>query len=883
MAATLRRWVSRDRAERELHDEIQSYAELRAAELRAAGVPDAEARRRARIELGGIAQVEESVRQSRSGALAEQTLHDIRYALRGLRRTPGFTVTAALSLGLGIGVNVAVFSVANATLLKGMPYDHPEELVTMAHEFKAPSVQNIRMVGFTWPEVQEWRAERHIFSGVEAFRSGEAMQWREGATALSVWRLTAGLPALLGVEPAMGRTFSKEEADRQAPVVMISDAVWATRFGRQVDVVGRVLTLDDLRYEVIGVMPPAFRYGPGGGGGAVAWLPLAERFDPTAPRSRRASPIFRLRSGVSVAEANRLAGAVGERMQRLQPDAQSWSPLIKPYGDALESARAAAWSPLTLLLLATSAVLLVVCANVANLLTARAVSRGAEMTMRVALGATRRRLARLLFAEVGVIVLIGACTAVVFAWGALRVAMSIMPERLRASLFTIALPMIDWRVAGFGAGVLVLAGVVSGLWPAMRGARLAVGVGRPVGHSPRGRRMSAVLQAAQISLAVVLVTVAGLFANSLARTVNTDLGFDPAGLTVTIVQLPSSYSTADARRVTFDAIVDRVRSVPGVGHAAIGDPPSVGGWTEFVSDDDAQGRRAVESMRTVDGAYLDTVGVTLEAGRNFGPADSSGSEPVVLIDEKAARDLFAGESPLGRRIRYTAKTFNPDIVNVDGPPGPWRRVVGVVSSVVGADFTTRRPRGAVYVPRAQNMSQGAALLVRADGNAGEVMEAARQAVVAVVPDAMIPSAAAMTVPYDELVAAPRYYAVLIGVFAVLALVTAAVGLYGLLAHAVGQRQREIGVRVALGATLPEIRRLVLADAMRPAIAGLGVGWLIAWLSTRAIASFLYGVSPRDPLTFSVSGAVLILTALIAAIGPIRSATGVDPIRALRAE
>lgn len=503
--------------------------------------------------------------------------------------------------------------------------------------------------------------------------------------------------------------------------------------------------------------------------------------------------------------------------------------------------------------------------------------------MRTALGATRRRLARLIFVEVGVIVLIGAGTAVLFAWGALNVALSIMPERLRASLFTLALPTIDWRVVGFGVGLLVMASLVSGLWPALRGSRLAVGAGRPVGRSPHGRRMSAVLQAAQISMAVVLITVAGLFANSLARTVGTDLGFDAAGLTVTIVQLPPRYATAAAQRVTFDAVLDRVRSVPGVRDAAIGDPPSAsGGWAEFVRDN-ADARRTMESIRTVDASYLDTVGVTLRDGRNFGPADSGGSEPVVLVDEKAAQDFFSGESALDQLIRYTAKTFNPDIVNVDGPPGPWRRIVGVVSPVVGADFTTRRPRGAVYVPRTQNMSPGGALLVRSSGSSGDVREAVRRAVVSVVPDAMTPSAAALTLPYEEMIAAPRYYAVLISVFAVLALVTAAVGLYGLLAYAVGQRHCEIGVRMALGATLGEIRRLVIADAMRPIVAGLSCGWLVAWLTTHYIASFLYGVSPHDPLTFSVSGAVLILTALIAAIGPIQRATGVDPIRALRAE
>ena len=883
IVAALRRWTSGGRAERELHEDVQSYVELRADELRAAGVSDAEARRRARIELGGVAQVEEAVRQSRTGALVEQTLQDVRYALRGLRRAPGFTLTAAISLGLGIGVNIAVFVVANATLLKPLPYDHPNELVVMAHEFKDPSIQSIRVVGLSWAEVQQWRSEQRIFAGVEGVRSAEVMRWREGAADLSVWRLTAGMTALLGVQPTIGRMFTREEADRQASVVVISDAMWTTRFARSPEAVGKMLTLDDRPYEVIGVMPASFRYGPGGNGGASAWLPLAERFDPAVPRSRLTSPIFRLRSGVPIAEANRLAADAGEQMQRLQPSQQPWTPIIQPFDEAHSSSRRAMLQPLTLLLLATTAVLLVVCANMANLLTARTLAREGEMAMRAALGATRSRLARLLFVEVGVIVLIGAGAAAVFAWGALDVALFVMPDRLKASLFTIALPAVDWRVTAFAVGLFVMASLVAGAWPAIRGSRLTARSTRALGASPGRRRMSAVLQAAQIATAVVLVTVAGLFANSLARTLTTDLGFDPHGLTVTIVQLPSRYASADSQHVTFEAILDRVRSVPGVRDAAIGDPPSVGGWAEFVRDSAVDARRTVESLKTIDAAYLNTIGLTLKAGRNVSAEDSVGSEPVVVIDERAARDLFSGESAIGRRIRYTAKIVNPNIVNVDGPPGPWRRIVGVVSPVLGADFTTRRPFGAVYVPRPQNMSRGGALLVRSSGRSSDVTEAVKRAVVSVVPDAMTPSTAALTLPYEEMVAAPRYYAVLVSVFAGLALVTAAVGLYGVLAYAVGQRQREIGVRVALGATLGEIRRLVIADAMRPVIAGLFGGWLVASLTTGYVASFLYGVSPRDPLTFSASGAVLLLTALVATIGPIRKATGVDPIRALRAE
>ena len=291
----------------------------------------------------------------------------------------------------------------------------------------------------------------------------------------------------------------------------------------------------------------------------------------------------------------------------------------------------------------------------------------------------------------------------------------------------------------------------------------------------------------------------------------------------------------------------------------------------------------MESLKTVDAAYLNTVGVTLKAGRSFSAEDSAGSEPVVLIDERAARDLFPGESAIGRRIRYTAKTVNPNIVNVEGPPGPWRRIVGVVSPVLGADFTTRRPFGAVYVPRPQNMSRGGALLVRSSGGSSDLTDVVKRAVVSVVPDAMTPSTAALTLPYEEMTAAPRYYAVLVSVFAGLALLTAAVGLYGVLAYAVGQRQREIGVRIALGSSVSAIRGLVLREALGPVVIGLAAGTALAWLTTRYIASFLYGVSPRDPLTFSASVAVLLLTALVATIGPIRKAAGVDPIRTLRAE
>src|SRR5688572_1110319 len=531
-SAIRRFWSPRD-AERDLHDNLRAYVDEVAEEHIAAGMPAPEARRRALVELGGVAAVEESVRAVRAGAHVEQWWQDLRYAIRGLRRTPAFTATVILTLGLGIGVNTSVFTVLNAALLKPLPYDRPEELVDIGHRVRIGTPMEGRMFGLSFNEIALWRAEPQLFQQVEA-TLGRAMArvWQERDEPINVGQFTSGLPTLLGIAPRIGRVFSPEEVDQRAPVVVISDRLWSRAFDRRADVLGSTMTVDGTAMTIIGVMPPAFRYGPAGGGSADAWTSLAARRDPAVPGSGMGTPVFRLRTGLSLEAAQAIADAAAARIQQSEPSPEPWTPVLVGLSSGQHTTRSRLFAPLTLLLASTGLVLLVACANIANLLSARNAGRRHELAMRAALGASRSRLARLLLVEGMVIAVIGCGIAILLAKGTIQALLVLMPQRMLmvSGLFSVSLPEIDWRVLTFTFGASALVTLLFALWPAVRGSKVGQFAAiaennRLAGSTAERRRMSTVLQSIQVSLALVLATGAGLFATSLARILSADLGF----------------------------------------------------------------------------------------------------------------------------------------------------------------------------------------------------------------------------------------------------------------------------------------------------------------------------------------------------------------------
>lgn len=887
LLAGARRLLSSRAAERNLDDDVREYANLLTDEHIAAGMPPAAARRQALIELGGMESVKESVRSVRTGAHLEQVLRDLRYAAHGLRRAPGFTLTVVLTLGLGIGVNTTVFSIVNATLFKPVPYDRPEELVDVAHRTGSGPTERLSF-STSWEELAFWRAQTAVFQGAEVRRITVEQVWREGQQTLLVAAMTPGLPALFGVSPLLGRVFTLEEAIEREPVVVISDAFWARGFDRSPGVVGTTMTLNDRVVTIIGVMPPTFRFGtaPSGEARVHAWTALAERGGMGGT-----SPVFRLRSGLTLDEASRLASDAAVRFQATSPEPAgeagehgptAWSPLLVQIAPKPGLARATDRPMLILLFGIAMMVLLIACANIAHMLSTRTLGRARELAVRAALGASRGRLLRLLLCEGVVIAALGGVVAIVFAKWTAALVFVLTPSRLGAQMFRVSPPDLDWRVLGFTAMTTMIVAVLATTWPALRGSRvgrlptLSEG-GKVTTGSPSGQRITSVLQVVQVTFALLLVTTSAVFATSLSRLLAADLGFDPRNLVKAEISLPAArYATPESRLLALDEILDRVRAIPGIQHAAIGSSPPINNVGRLVLPGGPvpAANRMNADVRHASPGYFDTAGIAILAGREFRDEDALGAPLVAIIDDVGARLVFPDESPLG-------KTFSA------GPGTPERTIIGVVRTVAGTSFPAARERTGLYFAQRQATSGSSyTLLVRAGAPVIEIVSSVQSALSNFDPSLKATNAALVSDFYEhtmETYATPRYHVALIASLAGIALLTAAVGLYGALAFAVRQREREIGVRLALGAGTGKIRRLVLNAVLKPVAAGVVVSGVAVWLAGGLIQSFLYEVSARDPRLFAASALVLLVVAIGAALVPLRRATGVSPIEALRVE
>ncbi|MEO6223966.1 MAG: ABC transporter permease, partial [Vicinamibacterales bacterium] len=697
-----RRLVFPDKSERDLRDDVEGNVQMLADEHIAAGLSPVEARRRALVEFGGVESVKESVREIRTGVLFEQTLQDLGYALRGLHRTPTFTLTVVMTLGLGLGVNTTVFSIINTALLKPVPYDRPEELVEVGHR-TGKGLNEMISHGVSWAEGEHWRAATNVFAGVEKSRRANDMTWREHDEVLHVGAMTSGLPSLLGIAPQAGRMFTRDEADRQDTVLVISDAFWARAFGRAAGVVGATMTLENRAMTIIGVMPPTFRYMTGAGDSRLdAWTGLRERGSIGGT-----SGIFRLRPGLSIDRALPLAVETAARIQADDPPKEPWTPVLFPFAPERGLQAGFRQQPILFLSFAIAGiVLLVACANITNLLAARGDGRRQELAVRAALGATRGRLSRLLLCEGAVLAGLGGLLALVLAKWTAGAVVELMPSRMSAQFFRVGLPDIDWRVFAFASSATCLVALLSALWPALRGSTIGrfstlIAGGKVAGVSRDRRRVSFALQAAQIALAMVLATTSALFATSLSRMLSTDLGFDPEGLAYAEVQLPAGFAKSGARNGVLDRLLERVRATPGVQHASIGNSPAITHIGRFVRSGDPElpANRANLKVRYASPGYFETAGIRLVAGRDFTAADTMTSPPVAIIDETGARAAFPGESPLGQ-------TFS------SGFGAPSKTIVGVVSSVAGPDFAKPTRTVSMYYAASQDTSVYATFLVR---------------------------------------------------------------------------------------------------------------------------------------------------------------------------
>jgi putative ABC transport system permease protein len=807
----------------------------------------------------------------------ETLLQDLRYAFRLLLRSPSFTVIAVLTLALGIGANTAIFSVVNAILLRSLAFHDSSRIMLIAEKskFANPSV--------SYQNYIDWRDQSHSFDSVEAMRSSTITLAGSGEPErLNARWVTAGLFPLLGVNAHLGRIFRADE-DRAggSPSVVISFGLWQRRFGRTPDILGKSIDLDSDPYTVIGVLPRSFEFLRAD----EVYLPFTP-WAKTLPDDRNWHPgifaVGRLKSGVSREQANTEMVAIAKRLEEQYPiyNTGTSADVIPLQEQVVKNVRPA----LILLVGAVSFVLLIACANVANLLLARAAHRGREVAIRTSMGAGRARLIRQLLTESVLLSLGGGLFGLLLAWASLGPLLKISAGTWPQA-FTVG---IDRSVLVFTITVSVVTGLVFGIAPALRTTRLDLRETLNEGSrgstpGPGHQRLRGALIASEFALAMLLVVGAALLLRSFSRMQDVSIGFLPDHLLV--ADLPISqgaYAKPEQRYAFFDRLVDRVRTLPGVRSAGAASTLPVSGTGGLIHfniygrppktphDYIAAGYRAVTAN------YFETLGVPLLQGRFIAPADIEKAPSVVVINATMARAYFPGENPLGKRLQIGAMPESEV---------PWMEIVGVVGDVtqgLGLD-----PKAEMYLP----YHQGDQLLpvfqlsvvLRTAGDPRQQAAALRAALAEIDPNQPLVKVRTMEDNMAATVAEPRFRAWLIGIFAGLALLLAAVGIYGVMSYSVTQRTSEIGIRITLGAQPQDVFRIVVGEGLRFALIGVALGVAGGLALTRLLNSFLYGVSATDPLTFSGVAVLLILVSAAACFFPAHRATRVDPIIALRYE
>jgi putative ABC transport system permease protein len=812
---------------------------------------------------------------------------DLRYGGRILWKQPGFTLIAVLTLALGTGANTAIFSVVNAVLLKPLPYAQPERLVMIYGHFMAFNTNQMRL---SVPEYTDFQQQARSFAASGVFDSGSAnLTPHAGGEPERVERvmLTPDLFAVLQVAPLLGRVFTPEEAQAgRDDVVMLSHSFWQRRFAGQADALGQKLAINGRSHTIIGVMPPGFAFPPQ----AEIWLPLwfpKEQYDQERRGARGLTVLARLKPAVGLTEAQAELDQLGAQLTAQYPRNYGADrryrmiavPLLDDYVGDVKPA-------LQLLLGAVGFVLLIACANVANLLLARASTRRQEMAVRLALGAGRGRLVRQLLTESFLLALAGGAAGLLVAlWGVpllLRFAPDNLPRLGEVSL--------DGRALAFTSLASLLTGVIFGLAPALAAARAnvneALRVSGRTGAGARQQRSRNAFVIAEIALALVLLTGAGLALKSSWRLQAVEPGFNPDGVLTLRMLLPfTTHPQTLQRAAFFQQVLERIRALPGVaGAGAVSRIPMAPGNNSgtMTGENSAVGSpinpdapQVETEMRWASPSYFQTMGITLLKGRDFNDADAEGAPPVAIVDESFARRFYPHEDPLGKRIKR------------GGPQStrPWKTIVGVVRSVRNQRLdATSLPQA--YFPVLQEAGEmyNLSFAVRSSGvEPLALAPSVRAAVLAVDRNQPVFDVKPLRQIVADSIALRRLALLLLGVFAIVAVLLAAVGIYGVMAYTVTQRTRELGVRMALGAPSREVLMLVLRQGLKLALVGVALGWVSALGLMRLLESLLFEVSATDPATFAALALLLLTVALVACWVPARRATKVDPMVVLRSE
>ncbi|MEK6285157.1 MAG: ABC transporter permease [Acidobacteriota bacterium] len=816
----------------------------------------------------------------------ETFFQDMRYGLRLLIKRPGFTAVAVIALALGIGANSAIFSVVNGVVLRALPYKDPEQLMMVWS--KRPLLQ--AQVGSAEFPVSagdfiDWRDQNQVFEQIAAFHTQPFNITGAGEPEfLGGVRASASLFSLLGVEPKLGRTFTVDEDQPGAgQVVLISHGLWQRRFGSDPNIVGQKLTLNDQPYTVVGVLPAGFQFPRKGEMPAGYQFPRqADLYTPLAWTPAQATNrgrnflavIARLKPQVTIEQAGAEMDAIAEQLKQQYPQTNTNKEafLVALHQQVVGKVRTA----LLVLLGAVGFVLLIACANVANLLLARAASRQKEMAIRTALGASRFRVIRQLLTESVLLSLVGGTLGLLLALWGIELLLAISPGNL-PRIDTIG---IDGRVFAFTLAISVLTGIGFGLAPAIQVSKPDLndalkegGRASSVGHN----RFRGLLVVSEVALSLVLLIGAGLMIRSFVALLNVDPGLNAKNVLTLDIGLPRTKYTGPQQTAFFEQVIARLQALPGVQSAGAVYPLPLSGAEEGMGFN-IDGRQSVPGQafnagpRWVSNEYFNTIGISLLRGREFTERDNAGSPRVVVINDAMARAYWPDEDPLGKRVSFDQINEAPN----------WREIVGVVRDVKhSAVDANSKPE--MYFPFPQFPLFFMTVVVRTTGDPLNLVAAARSEVLAVNADQPISNIHTMEELIANSIAQRRFNMLLLGIFAGVALLLSAVGIYGVMSYSVAQRTHELGVRMALGAQTSHVVSLVVKQGMALALAGVGIGLAAAFALTRIMASLLYGVSATDPLTFSVIAVLLASVALLACYLPARRATKVDPMIALRYE
>jgi predicted permease len=803
-------------------------------------------------------------------------LQDLRYGARTLWKNPGFTLIAVVTLSLGIGANTAIFTVVNAALLRGLPYRAPERLV---HLFETTPQKAFAQREFSYPDYQDYQRSQ-AFEGLGAYTGGGGILTGRGEPQrIFAPAASANFFSVLGVEPLLGRTFREGEDKPGAErVTVLTYGMWRRVFGGDPGVIGQTLTVSNNQYTVVGVLPPSFQFALRQ---ADLWMP----YQPTPNQvSRRfmhgTNLIGRLRPGVSLEQAHAETGAITQRIAEEHKESHAGTRLLLT--PLQEQVTGSVKPALLALLAAVGFVLLMVCANVASLLLARSLARQKEIALRAALGATRVRIIRQLLTEATLLSSLGGLGGLLVAGLGLDALIAAMPQNQLAAMPFFETLRLDPGILLFAMALALLTGLVFGLAPALQASRLdlqgALKDGGRASGGVAGQRLRSALVGSEIALAVVLLVGAGLMMKSLLRLMQVNLGFDSTNvLTMTVVLPAGKYTDTNRMVAYYQQAQERLASLPGVtGAGAVSQLPlQPGNTTRFIIEGEPApppGQETEANIRVASANYFQALGIPLAQGRNFAESDNADATRVAIINQSLAEKLFGGRSAVGRRLLFPS--FPDQSVEIVG-------VVGDVKTT-GLDQAVRP---VLYYPFTQNASIATNLVLRAKADAAAVANAARNECRALEPDVAIFNVQTMETLIAQTPAAfmRRAPAWLTGIFAGVALLLAALGVYGVVSYSVSQRTREIGVRMALGARRADILKLVLRQGLSLTLIGVAMGTVAALALTRWLDSLLYEVSARDPLTFALVIGALTLVALLACYIPARRAMKVEPVVSLRHE